>query len=313
MELRHLFTFIAVVEAGSFTRAANQLNYAQSSVTAQIQALETELGSALFDRLGSKTVLTEAGKRFLPYAQDLTRMHDRAKDAIRLQSDFTGTLTIGAPESMAAFRLPNVIREYKKKYPAVNIILKPGLCWEMGDRLRSGELDMALFMDPESEDRDLNKITLVQEHMALIAAPDHPLTVRTLVEPQDLKEETILCTEPGCTYRALFERVLNAHGIHPNPSLEFWSIEAIKNCVMSGLGVALLPLVTVRSELEEGKLVRLAWDDRPQRLCTQIATHKNKVWTPSLQEFIRLMEQHAELWREEFRLEGFRQEEQDAG
>ena len=75
MELRHLFTFIAVVEAGSFTRAASHLDYAQSSVTAQIQSLEAELGTPLFNRLGNKIVLTEAGQRFLQYAQDIAKMH----------------------------------------------------------------------------------------------------------------------------------------------------------------------------------------------------------------------------------------------
>lgn len=297
MELRHLFTFIAVVETGSFTRAAQQLNYAQSSVTAQIQALEAELASPLFDRLGSKTVLTDAGRRFLPYAQELTRMHTMAKDAIRFQTEFSGTITIGAAESLAAFRLPDIIREYKSRYPDVNIILKPGLCAEMGDRLRSGELDLAFFMDPEVEERDIQKKILVVEKMALIAPPDHRLVSKNPVEPSDLKDEVILCTEPGCMYRAKFEMTLSSHGIFPNPGMEFWSLEAIKNCVMSGLGLSLLPLVAVKAELADGKLARLAWDDRPQRMVTLIAHHRNKVLTPALREFLAMVDRHAEQWQ----------------
>lgn len=298
MELRHLFTFIAVVEAGSFTRAASHLDYAQSSVTAQIQSLEAELGTPLFNRLGNKIVLTEAGQRFLPYAQEIAKMHGLAKDAIRYHSEVAGTLTIGAAESLAAFRLPAIIREYKSRFPQVNIILKPGLCYEMSDRIRSGELDVAFMLNSESEERDLYKNTLIIEEMALIAPPDHKLVGVQPVEPQHLKDETILHTEPGCPYRAMFERDLNSCGIFPNPTLEFWSIEAIKNCVMSGLGLSLIPFVTVRTEIEEGKLARLAWDDRNQRMATILAYHKSKVITPAIREFLVVAEKHAEKWRE---------------
>ncbi|MDR3539718.1 MAG: LysR family transcriptional regulator [Desulfosporosinus sp.] len=300
MELRHLFTFIAVVEIGGFTRAATKLGYAQSSVTAQIQALEAELETPLFDRLGKKINLTDAGRRLLPYAHEITKMHNLAKDAIRSDTVLTGTLTIGAPESLAAFRLPGIVRDYKNQYPDVKIILKPGVCWEMPDLIRSGELDLAFLLQPETEDRDLHIETLVHEKMALIAPPGHPLVRYGSVEPAHLKDETILHTEPGCTYRALFEQHLNNHGIFPNPNLEFWSIEAIKNCVMSGLGLSFLPLITVQNEVREGKLMLLAWDDRQQRLTTQIAYHTKKWLSPALREFLLLVRQHAAKWRQSY-------------
>ncbi|MDR3586978.1 MAG: LysR family transcriptional regulator [Desulfosporosinus sp.] len=297
LELRHLFTFIAVVEVGGFTRAATKLGYAQSSVTAQIQALEAELEMPLFDRLGKRNILTDAGQRLLPYAQEITKMHNLAKNALRSDTAFAGTLTIGAPESLAAFRLPGIIREYKSRYPKVKIILKPGVCWELHDLIRSGELDLAFLLQPETEERDLHIETLVHEKMALIAPPGHPLVSYEYVEPAHLKDETILHTEPGCTYRALFEQYLNSHGIFPDPDLEFWSIEAIKNCVMSGLGLSFLPLITVQNEVRAGKLMLLAWDDKPQRLATQIAYHKKKWISPALREFLLLVGQHAAEWR----------------
>lgn len=300
MELRHLFTFIAVVEAGGFTRAASSLGYAQSSVTAQIQALETELETPLFDRLGKRIALTTAGQRFLPYAQEITKLHALAKDAIRYNSDISGTLTIGAPESLTVFRLPAVIREFKSRYTEVHIILKPGQCWEMADRVRTGELDVAFMLQAEAEEKDLNKEALVTEKMALIAFPGHPLTRVSPVLPEHLKEETILYTEPGCTYRGLFEHSLNTSGVFPSQGLEFWSIEAIKNCVISGLGLSFLPLVTVQNELRQGTLVQLDWDDRPQRLVTQMAHHKKKDVSPALREFMCLTRQHAVKWREDF-------------
>ncbi|HBW34965.1 LysR family transcriptional regulator [Desulfosporosinus sp. BICA1-9] len=300
MELRQLFTFIAVVKVGGFTRAANLLGYAQSSVTAQIQALEAELETPLFDRLGKKNILTDAGQRLLPYAQEITKMHNLALDAMRSDTAISGTLTIGAPESLAAFRLPEIIREYKNRYPDVKIILKPGVCWELHDLIRSGELDLAFLLQPETEDRDLYIETLVHEKMALVSPPGHPLVPYEYVEPTHLKDETILHTEPGCTYRTLFEQHLNSHGIFPNPDLEFWSIEAIKNCVMSGLGLSFLPLITVQNEVREGKLMLLAWDDRQQRLATQIAYHRKKWISPALREFLLIVGKYAVEWRQSY-------------
>jgi DNA-binding transcriptional LysR family regulator len=252
------------------------LGYAQSSVTAQIQSLEEELGTPLFDRLGKKIVLTEAGQRLLPYAQEMLKLQESAKDATKTEIHPSGTLVIGAPESLAAFRLPPVISEYRKLHPQVKIILKPGPCWDLRTEVRHGELDMAFLLGAESLAPDLHIETLIEERMALIAPLDHPLVGRTLVEPADLKDETILHTEPGCSYRALFEKHLHHHGIFPNTDLEFWNIEAIKNCVMCGLGISFLPFVTVQSELNDNKFAGLAWDDTTHRVVTELVYHKAK-------------------------------------
>ena len=137
--------------------------------------------------------------------------------------------------------------------------------------------------------------TLVHEKMALVAPLHHPLLALAEVEPLHLKGETILHTESGCTYRTLFERHLNSHGVFPDPKLEFWSIEAIKQCVMAGLGISFLPLVTVSSELAEGKLAKLNWNDESQRVATQLVYHHKKWKSPALREFlftVRVMRRH---------------------
>ncbi|WP_025679448.1 LysR family transcriptional regulator [Paenibacillus massiliensis] len=299
MESRHLFTFLVVVETGSFTKAALKLDYAQSSITSQIQALENELGKPLFDRIGRTIRLTTAGERLLPYAQEIHRMHAMAENALSTDVETSGTIRIGAPESLAAFRLPSIIREYRERYPQVRIILKPGLCWEMLSLLRAGDLDVAFILQPEAEERDLHIETLVQENMALIAAPNHPLAGSLMVEPGQLKEESILFTESGCSYRTLFERHLHQSGIVPDPSLEFWSIEAIKQCVANGLGLSFLPYITVHKEIQDGKLVRLNWNDDGQRVATQLVYHTKKWQSQAMLAFLETVRQHAPRWREE--------------
>ncbi|ETT70310.1 MULTISPECIES: LysR family transcriptional regulator [Paenibacillus] len=298
MESKHLFTFLVVVETGSFTRAAQKLDYAQSSITAQIQALEAELGQPLFDRISKKIMLTDAGRRLLPYAQEISKMHTMAENALRSETEIAGSLRIGAPESLAAFRLPGIIKDFRSRYPQVQITLKPGACWELTEFIRSGELDLAFLLQPETEYKDIYCETLIHEAMALVAPLDHPLLELAEVEPHQLKNVTILHTEAGCTYRTLFERHLNSHGVFPDPNLEFWSIEAIKQCVMAGLGLSFLPQITVKRELAEGKLGRLNWNDQSQRVATQIAYHNKKWKSPALSEFLRMVEKHAAGWRE---------------
>lgn len=299
IESRHLFTFLVVVETGSFTKAALKLDYAQSSITSQIQALENELGKPLFDRIGRTIRLTTAGERLLPYAQEIYRMHAMAENALSTDVETSGTIRIGAPESLAAFRLPSIIREYRERYPQVRIILKPGLCWEMLSLIRAGDLDVAFILQPEAEERDLHIETLVQESMALIAAPNHPLAHSLRVEPGQLKEESILFTESGCSYRTLFEKHLHRSGVVPDPSLEFWSIEAIKQCVANGLGLSFLPYITVHKEIQDRKLARLNWNDDGQRVATQLVYHTKKWQSQAMLAFLETVRQHAPLWREE--------------
>ncbi|MEI2395711.1 LysR family transcriptional regulator [Paenibacillus phytohabitans] len=299
MESKHLFTFLVVVETGSFTRAAQKLDYAQSSITAQIQALEAELEQPLFDRISKKIILTDAGRRLLPYAQEISKMHTMAENALRSETEISGSLRIGAPESLAAFRLPGIIKEFRSRHPQVQITLKPGACWELTEFVRSGELDLAFLLQPETEYKEMYCDTLIHEAMTLVAPLDHPLLELEEVEPLHLKNVTILHTETGCTYRTLFERHLNSHGVFPDPNLEFWSIEAIKQCVMAGLGISFLPMITVRRELAEGKLGRLKWNDESQRVATQIAYHSKKWKSPALSEFLGTVQKHAVMWREE--------------
>ncbi|WP_018131442.1 LysR family transcriptional regulator [Effusibacillus pohliae] len=297
MELRQLNTFKVVAEAKGFTRAAELLGYAQSSVTAQIRALEEELGMPLFDRLGKKVVLTDAGRRLLPYAQEMLKLQAAVKELLQAGEVPAGTITVGAVESLAAYRLPSVLQEYKRLYPQVKIILKPGVCWEMRNQVRNGELDLAFTLDAETDAPDLISELLVRERMALIGPPDHHLVGKKRIELIDLAAETLLYTEPGCSYRAQFEQYLLGHGIVQANHLEFWNIEAIKNCVMCGIGIALLPMITVSSELAAQKIALLAWDEAAVQVATQIVYHKAKWLSPALWEFLRIVRKHAETWR----------------
>lgn len=297
MELRNLKTFKVIADVGGFTRAAEHLGYAQSTITAHIQALEEELGAPLFDRLGKKVVLTETGKHLMPYAIEMLNLYTTAKNVSDLKGELSGTIRIGATESLTVYRLPAIIREYKKKYPQVHITLKPATCWNLRDDLRKGEIDLAFLLESERIDPDLYIEKLVDESMTLIAPDNHPLTNQTLDALKPAINDTILYTEQGCSYRDLFDAFLRKQGISTESALEFGSVEAIKQCVISGLGISLLPLITVQSELNEGKLTSLDWDKKEGNVVTSLAYHKNKWLSPALKMFIQTVKNHSLSWQ----------------
>lgn len=124
MELRHLNTFKTIVDTGGFKKAADSLGYAQSSVTNHIKELENELGYLLFDRLGKQVVLTQAGKRFLPYALEIIDLYAKSKEAVLNTVDLAGELTIGVSESLLLYWLPTFITNFTKTYPKIELTLK---------------------------------------------------------------------------------------------------------------------------------------------------------------------------------------------
>jgi DNA-binding transcriptional LysR family regulator len=273
VELRLLVTFEKVAGVLSFTRAAAELNYAQSSVTSQIRALEDSLGVELFDRLGSRIRLTEAGERLLPYARQIIELSEEARAAVADTEEPSGTLAVGTMESLTSYRLPPLLELFHHRCPKVRLSLRTTLGDETRQALRQGTYDVGFLMEAETEHPGLASEVLAVEPLALVAAPEHALKGRTLATG-DLLGQPLLATEPGCAYRDLFERELNSRG-GPVDFMEFGTIEATKRAAAAGLGIALLPEITVAAELAEGSLVRLDWEP-PFTLRTQLAWRAGK-------------------------------------
>ncbi|WP_330306537.1 MULTISPECIES: LysR family transcriptional regulator [unclassified Streptomyces] len=275
MELRLLVTFEKVATVLSFTQAAAELKYAQSSVTSQVRALESSLGTELFDRLGSRIRLTEAGERLLPYARQIIELSEEARAAVAGTEEPSGALTVGTMESLTSYRLLPLLELFHHRYPGVRLSLRTTIGDETRQALRQGTYDVGFLMEEETEHAGLEAEVLAVEPLALVAAPGHPLAEPSAVLTSDLVRESLLATEPGCAYRDLFERELNLNSLSPVSFTEFGTIEATKRAAAAGLGVALLPEVTVAAELAEGTLVRLPWKP-PFTLRTQLAWRAGK-------------------------------------
>lgn len=281
LDLDQLATFKAVAQQLSFTAAGKGLGMAQSSVTAQIQTLERHVGVALFDRLGKKVALTDAGRKLLGYAEQLLTIEAEARQMIG--GGNSEQIRIGAPETLLAYRLPLVLRQFRQAMPGVKLVLKPGISTHLREEVREGRLDFAFTLDHISQHPMLHSQVLRPEPVVLIAPPNHPLSLLSAVHPADLSNETLLLTEAGGSYRMAFEHALSEAGVVPADVLEFASIEAEIQCVMAGLGIAVLPEVAVREDVARQRVAILAWQGSSLGGYMQMVWHKDKVFGSALQ------------------------------
>lgn len=300
MEIRQLAAFHAVVTNGTVTRAAGALNYVQSSVTAQVQALETDLAVPLFDRTGRGLVLTDAGRRLMPYAEQVLATLAEAREAVSGGGPPRGVIRISAPESLCTYRLPELLLRCREQHPAITLVFQPETSTRMLEEVRAGRIDVAFLIDERRSAAGLTIEPLAREHLAVVAAPDHPLAARRGVTVEEVGQQTMLLTETGCSYRRVFLERLTATSVRPDQLLEFGSVEAIKQCVRAGMGITVLPRYAVSAELAAGSLVDLGWptagaevaggrvDDTAPDVVTQMAWQAVRWVSPALEAVMRL-------------------------
>lgn len=192
MEIRQLRTFITVADLLNFTNASNRLNMAQSSVSAQIKALEDELNLKLFDRLGRRVLLTEAGRKLYAYAR---RMDDMTRE---IRAEFSGAqyaqgaLTVRVPETIASVYMPAVIERFHKDHPEVKLELINCSDEQLREELNSGRIDLAFLLTHAIHFKQVNVTPLRTEPLALVAGVSHPLSQLELVEMDRLAGHTLL-------------------------------------------------------------------------------------------------------------------------
>ncbi|MBE6071321.1 MAG: LysR family transcriptional regulator [Clostridium butyricum] len=292
MDFKQLNAFLTISKLQSFTKAAESLGYAQSSITTQIKLLESELNVKLFERIGKNITLTHEGKKLLPYAKQMLRLCDDIKNNITTNEIPSGTLTIGAAESLCVLRLPEILKEYRKLYPGVDISLKFGSCADFRHYLSDNIIDVAFSLGVKIDSDEFISQIELPEPMLLLASPGHPFINRKEILPNDLENEPLILTETGCSYRAAFENILKDAGVKANITLETGSVQAIKQFTMSGLGISLLPEVAVADEVSSGRLFPLNWAGPDFNIISQVIYHKNKWISPALKEFLNLAKQY---------------------
>lgn len=288
MELRNLITFCEVAHLKSYSKAARKLGYAQSTITTQIQLLEQDLNTKLFERIGRGIDLTHKGLIFLNYAENIINLVNEAREVISDTDIPAGTLRIGTVDSLCTLKLPELLKNYHKQYPNVEIIIKISMCSDLKDMLKNNIVDLIFILDEAVIDSDFISCISYNEPMVVLASPLNKLVNKNNLTLQDIKDEPLILTEKGCSYRNAFEKIFHKSGLSPNLSLEVGNIDAIKNFTMSNLGVTLLPVMTVKKELDRKDLMILDLKGFEFNMMTQMLYHKNKWITAAMKAFIQM-------------------------
>lgn len=287
MDLVYLQTFRTVSKWKSFTKAAEQLGYAQSSVTTQVQKLEQEYGIVLFERWGRGIRLTSAGEQLLVYADQIMGLYEQSKEEIGLQQ--AGLISIGTTESLAAYFLPPFLQSFLHSHRQVNVSLHPANSNDILRDVKNGSHHIGLVLLPEFSDPELRCTYVRQEEVVLVAPLEHRLALHSHVELKDLEGESFIVTEEGCAYRGMMKKLLTDQGISFKMAYELVSMESIKQCVVYGLGIALLPRIAVQDDLDKGRLCVLAFSHPELIFYTQLITHPKKWLSQTAKHFIKML------------------------
>jgi DNA-binding transcriptional LysR family regulator len=291
LELAQLEAFLQVAHHRSFSRAAEALFLTQPSVTARIQSLERELGERIFERTGRSVTLTDAGIAFMPHAQRALTAVQEGIDALEaVRHGDVGSIRIGASSTIATYVLPATLKRFRESRPRVHIHLSTGATEEIIDGLLAGEIHVAitrLTQHPEIE-----SLHLYNDDLALVTAPNHPFANRESISVAEAGKQSFLFFERSSSYHGLIYSLFLRAGVVPESVMELDSMEATKHMVEAGLGIAILPVVTVGREIATGTLRQVPISDMEQPAQREIGVHvlRNRaVGSPPLRDFLRLL------------------------
>lgn len=285
MELRQIQYFIEVAEREHMTEAALALHVAQSAVSKQIANLESELGVQLFIREGRNIRITPIGKIFLQHAKAAVRAISNAKQEIEEFLDpERGNVRVGFPSSLAAHTLPTIISAFREQHPQIGFQLRQGSYTRLVEAVKQGEIDLALLGPIPTDEKYIEgKILFVEQIVALI--PDnHPMAEAKSLHLNDLRNDPFVLFSNGFVLRDIVIRACAQVGFSPTISFEGEDIDAIKGLVASGLGVTLLPEVTLFENTPRGTVKIPIYEPRLTRNVGILAPN-NRDLSPSEQLF----------------------------
>jgi DNA-binding transcriptional LysR family regulator len=246
--------FQAVAAHLSFSRAGEELSISQPGVTFHIKALEKEYGTELFERVGKRLYLTDAGRTLASYVQRMAIMEAEAREAVEeLKGLESGLLVVGASATIGIYLLPEVVGEFRNRHPGIKVSLRVGNKRHTIERLLRNELDFALVAGPVT-DQALIPEPYLDDELVVIVSPAHRFAREALVYPGELRRETFLVRESGSGTQELMEERLLQLGVSPADTMQLGSTEAIKQAVAANLGISVASRYSVEAELESGRL-----------------------------------------------------------
>ena len=286
MEIRNLNTFLCVAALQNFTRAAKELGYSQSNVSAQIQQLEQEVGGPLFNRIGRHVTLTQFGEQLLPYARQLSSIAIKMENMLKSEEILGGTVRIGMTDSLSELALEDAFLAYHRRFPKVKLDVSLDTTSMLIERLRRGQLDAACVIThplPPTEWRIWDEIDVP---IVVVANPAHPIAGERSVSLEQLAAQELVLMETLAPYSLEFEQVMASRRLACEPVFRLQSTATACRLVERGRFVSVLPLYAVKASVEAGKLAVLPVAGWEHRQSIQLLLHRSKAITPQIEGFL---------------------------
>ena len=286
MELKNLITFTHVAELGSFTKAAEQLGYSQSTISFQIKQLEEELGCLLFERINHTITLTERGHELVSYAHGVRALTDEFKESLNEEEQLTGHIHIVTPDSICDDMINSNYMDFHKKYPSISICFTTGDSGIMLNMLDHNEADFIITLDGHIYNKDyvIAKEELVPMHF--VASANSKFAGKKNLKMKDIINEPFILTENGQGYRRVFDKELAKKSLEIAPVLEIGRTDMITSLLAEGDMISFLPDFVTKDLIDSGKLCYLDVKDIHVEIWKQLIYHKNKWISKSLKTFI---------------------------
>jgi DNA-binding transcriptional LysR family regulator len=256
MDFGQLEAFVQVAQHRSFSRAAEALQLTQPSITARIQALERELGEEIFERGGRGVRMTDAGNAFLPYVDRILQTLREGRDAVdEVRNVQLGSLRLGTAITISTYVLPRILSTFCARYPGLEVVIRTGRSEQVMQMLLSDEVHVALARTLASP--EVETVHLYDDEIVLAVNRDHRFAGSGKTTIAEAATEPIVLFDRGSSYYGLINNFFRQASVIPNVAMELDSLEATKRMVEQGLGIALVPLVTIERELATGDLVKI--------------------------------------------------------
>ncbi|WP_278548957.1 LysR family transcriptional regulator [Cloacibacillus evryensis] len=290
MELKNINTFLRVAELNSFTKAANELGYSQSTVTIQIKQLESELGFMLFDRIGRRVSLTPKGEAFIGYANQFLYLEAQTMSLRDTAGSVTGTLRLGVLESLFVWRIADLLPQYYHMYPDVKIEIKSATGAALYRMLRQNELDIIYLLDNAIYHKDCVRACTSPVSLKFVTSPANPLCAKKDIPLAEVAKEPLILTERDAIYRRELDNEAAKNDIELLPILEVDNLEVVLRLLKKEMGVSFMPDYVLHESVADGELSVLDVRYNIINLWSQLVYHKNKFVTPQMQAFISLVQ-----------------------
>jgi DNA-binding transcriptional LysR family regulator len=283
MEIRQLEYFVAVAEEGNFTRAAERVHISQSGVSAQIQQLERDLGAALLDRSGRTATLTAAGSAALEHARAALAAVEGVRHAVDDVNDLVrGRLVVGMVTACTVTPLFDALAAFHGAHPGVGLTLEEDNSDRLVQRVRDGEMDVALVGVAGEPPAGLESLVIISEGLRALVPPGHPLAARRSTTLAALAKYPIVCLPEGTGVRTVYDRACIDQGRTPLVALQASAPDAVVDLARRGMGVAVLsetmaahydlPTVPIRG-IEIPALLALTWTRSPSPALRELLNH----------------------------------------